>query len=161
MTTYPLMLALELALGLVAGFLFRDDDSRAIRPRMLVAAVSVGVAVTLLLIAGWLLRILPFDLPVDGWYSLMIWMGIYEGSAFLLAALLFPWAPRRTRAKATLAVLAGALVLGHLTYGGGDLSLGLDLTERLIHFAVATVFAAGAAAIGNVIRRCASSQATS
>ena len=153
MAKWPELIVVELLLGCAAGFLLAEGEWRHIRPRWLLLAFTDAIAITLMLMIGWWLDVLPFDLPLTSWYSLMILMGIYQTAGVLASAMLIPWAPLRTRAKVTVGVLSGAVVVGHLTYGGGDLMMMPLFGEQVGYFCCGAAVAAVTAAIGHVARR--------
>jgi hypothetical protein len=150
---WPELIVVELLLGCAAGLLLSKGEGRHVRPLRLLLAFTTAIVITLTLMVGWRLDVLPFDLPVANWYALMILMGIYEASGFLASAMIIPWAPLRTRTKVELAVLSGAVVVGRLTYGGGDLMMMPAFSEHVGYFCYGAVVAATTAAVGYIARR--------
>jgi hypothetical protein len=153
MLKWPDVIALEALLAFASGAILSRGEARGIRPLRVALALVLATATTLMLMMAWWLDVLPFSVPVANWYSLMILTGVYEASGFLAAAVLVPWAPIRTRCKIVLAVLAGAIVVGHLTYSGGDLMMMPTPVEQVRYFARGTVLATAAATIGYFAKR--------
>jgi hypothetical protein len=147
-----MVIATALVLGIAAGFLLRREDVSSIRWGWLGVAVAVAVLFTTALVLACALHVLPYDLPVQNWDVLMILMGIYQAAGVLLALLCFPWAPFRSRLKAMVGALAGALIVGWRIYGGGDLVLLPSWQEHVCNFAKGGGFAAVAVSAGAILK---------
>lgn len=148
-----MLITIALLPGFIAGLLFHPGEWKNLKPIWLAVSILVSVGITTLLVFAWAFGSLPFDIPVRSWTLLMIFMGMYESAGFLLASFLIPWAPFRTRAKAGLAVISGAIVVGHLTYGGGDRILLPSPSEHADHFARAALFATVAVFAGLIVNQ--------
>jgi hypothetical protein len=146
-----MLILIALLLGIAAGLMFEPGEWRAIRWRWFLGAIVAAAATPFLLSFWWELNLLPPNPPVQSWAAIAILMGLYQSAAFLVVNAFLPWAPFHTRAKASLAILSAAAVVG--TYAEGDLLLdphAWDLADRFVH---ATLFAAMAVLVGVIARR--------
>ena len=64
MATWPVLTLLEVLLAFAGGFLLSRGEAHGVHAVRLALAVMVAIAITVVLMAGWWLRAIPFDIPV-------------------------------------------------------------------------------------------------